>query len=129
MRTFGFILAILVGLACWALTLALSGGISPLGKPGPAEGIVFITPILLFALALAVVALVRAHSLTGVWIVALAPVLGAVNFALSLSLLMREPNTNGAVGEKPSTFALAWCVLLVVVLAAAAIGKRWHRAI
>ena len=128
MRTLGFILAILVGLVCWALTLVLSDGVAPLGNVGSAEAITFFTPIVLFALPLAVLAIARGHSLAGLWIVATAPVLAAVNFALNLWLIARSPSTSGPAGEKLSTFALVWCVLLLVVLAVAAVGKRRRQA-
>ena len=123
MRTLGFILAALVGLVCWALTLTLSDGVAPLGNVGSAEAITFFTPIVLFALPLAALAIARGHSLTGLWIGATAPVLGAVNFAMNLWLIVRSPSTSGPADEKLSTFAIAWCVLLLLVLAVAALGR------
>lgn len=128
MRTIGFILALAVGFACWGLTLALSGGVAPLGRVGPAEGIAFFTPIALFALPLAVLAFARGHALTGTWIGAIAPLLGVANFAFALSTIVSGPRPEGAVDLPPPTFALAWCGALAVALVAVEWNRRHSKA-
>ncbi len=127
MRSLSFILATLVGIACWAITAAFSGGVAPLGDVGPTEGLVFFTPIALFALPLAVIAFVRGRSLAGLWICALAPILGAANFAASMSQFIRDRPSGGAVTEELSTYAMVWCVLLLLVLAVSVIRRRSAR--
>ena len=124
MRTLGFILATLVGFMCWGLAVALSGGVAPLGKVGAGEGLPFFTPIALFATPLAVLAFVRGHALTGVWIGALAPILGFTNIALSVSFAMADGSAPAAQTRALPTFALVWCLLLAVALAAAVWGPR-----
>lgn len=124
MRTFGFILAALAGLACWGLTLALSGGVAPLGKAGAGEGASFFTPIVLFALPVAVLLIVKGHALAGTWILALSPVLGAMNVALAVSSRWAQPPVPETIDRPPPTFALAWIGLLALVLACLA-GARW----
>lgn len=124
MRTLGFILATLVGLMCWGLALALSGGVAPLGKVGAGEGLPFFTPVVLFALPLAVLAFVRGRALTGVWIAALAPILGFGNFALSVSFALADGTAPTAQARPLPSFALVWCLLTAVALAAAIWGPR-----
>ena len=124
MRIFSFVLAFIVGLVCWALVLVLSGGVAPLGNVGQTEGLIFFTPIALFALPLAVLAFVRGHVLASSWLFALAPLLGFANFALSVSASTRAGNVPGAGAGGPRTFALLWCAMLAVVLLLRAIGRR-----
>lgn len=108
MRIFSFVLALIVGVVCWALVLVVSGGVAPLGKTGQAEGLVFFTPIALFALPLAILALVRGHALTSSWLLALAPLLGFANFALSVSAAVRTSSPVAGVAPEPRTFAALW---------------------
>jgi hypothetical protein len=124
MRILGFILAIFIGFVSWGLTLALSGGAAPLGRTGPTEGLIFFVPVLLFAGPVAVLAFLRGNSLTGTWLVAVAPILGAANFSMSMSAVIRPGGPGGPSGEPPPTFALAWCVLLLFALAVFAIRQR-----
>jgi hypothetical protein len=128
MRTLGFILATVIGLMVWGLALALSGGVAPLGKVGEAEGLPFFTPIALFATPLAVLAFVRGHALTGAWIAALAPILGFTNFALSVSFALAEGGAPTAQTRPLPSFALVWCLLLAIALAAAVWGPRFVQA-
>lgn len=127
MRIFGYFVAILAGCASWGLTLAFSGGVAPLGRAGPTEGAVFFTPILLFAGPIALFSLVRGNSLRGLWIGALAPILGAANFALSMSFVVYDSNASGPIDDRPPTFALAWCALLLLVLAAFVVSQRQQK--
>jgi hypothetical protein len=124
MRTLGFVLALVLGFMCWAIVLALSGGVAPLGKVGAYEALRFFAPIAIFAAPLAVFVLVRGHSLTAIWIAALAPILGFGNFALSMSVALANPNPPDTTTNRPPTFALAWALLLVCVLAALAVSRR-----
>lgn len=124
MRIFSFVLAFVVGILCWALVLALSGGVAPLGKVGQAEGLVFFTPIAVFAIPLAALALFRGHALASSWLLALAPLLGFANFALSASDLVRAAQTGVAAAPVPKTFALLWGALLAVVVLLLALGRK-----
>ena len=54
MRTLGFVLALVLGFMCWAIVLALSGGVAPLGKVGAYEALMFFAPIVIFALSMSV---------------------------------------------------------------------------
>lgn len=124
MRTLGFILATLVGLMGWGLALALSGGVAPLGQVGAGEGLPFFTPVVLFALPLAALAFLRGRALAGTWIAALAPILGFGNFALSVSFALADGSAPTAQPRPLPSFALVWCLLLAVALAAAVWGPR-----
>jgi hypothetical protein len=124
MRTLGFILATAIGFVCWSLAVVLSGGVAPLGKAGTTEGVPFFTPIVLFATPLAVLAFVRGRALTGTWIGALAPILGFTNFALSMSFAFSDGSAPTAQDRPLPSFALAWCLLLAVTLAAVTWGPR-----
>lgn len=124
MRIFSFVLAFIFGLVCWALVLVFAGGVAPLGKVGQTEGLIFFTPIALFALPLAVLVFVRGHVLASSWLFALAPLLGFANFALSVSASIHTGNLPGAGAEGPKTFALLWCAMLVVVLLLREVGRR-----
>lgn len=123
MRIFSYVLALVVGLACWALVLVFSGGVAPLGQVGQTEGLVFFTPIGLFALPLAVLAFVRGHALTSAWLFSLAPLLGFANFALSVSASVRSSRPGGAAVARPETFALLWCAMLAMVLVLLVVGR------
>ena len=92
MRTLGFVLALVPGFMCWAIVLALSGGVAPLGKVGAYEALMFFAPIVIFA--------------------------------LSMSVALAKPNPPDTTTNRPPTFALAWALLLVCVLAALAVSRR-----
>lgn len=116
MHLLNYVLASLTGLFCWGITLALSSGVAPLGKVGGDEGLMFFMPVLIFAIPLAVFAMLRGRTGTGLWLIALAPVFGFSNFAIGLGLA-----GNAAVGEGPSGLVLlfiaaGWVALLGVCL-------------
>ena len=98
MRILGFVLAAAAGFVCWAITLALSDGIAPLGRVDAGVGACFFTPIIFFALPLGVLAAVKGRMLTAAWIGALAPLLGALNFGLAMS-------SHVGASPDPATFA------------------------
>jgi hypothetical protein len=110
------LLACLVGMFCWGITLVLSDGVAPLGNVGGTEGLLFFIPVLIFSIPLAVSALNRGRTGTGLWLIALAPVFGFANFALALGL-----SSHAAVGDGPSGLVLlvvaaGWAALLGVCL-------------
>jgi hypothetical protein len=123
MRIFSFVLSLIVGLVCWALVLALSDGVAPLGKASQTEGLVFFTPIALFTLPLAILAFVRGQTLASAWLFALAPLFGLANFALSVSAAVHASPAAGVVAE-PKTFAVLWCLMLAVALVLLALGRK-----
>lgn len=124
MRVLGYLLALLVGFALWGITVALGGGVSPLGKTGPTEGTLFVMPIVAFAVPLAVVAFVRGHALAGSWILAIAPVFGFLNVALAVSTKISETSTFAVRLSEPSTLLLVWFLILGLVLGALEIFGR-----
>lgn len=116
MRVFGFVLASIVGVAFWGLTIAFSGGVAPLGKTGSAEGGLFFIPILVFVAPLALIAFIRGHALTGMWFIAVAPVFGFLNFVLAMSAVMADANPWFARLGGPSGLLVLWVLLLVVAV-------------
>jgi hypothetical protein len=124
MRIFGFVMASVAAFAFWGLLLVLSGGVAPLGRAGAGEGATVFAPIVLFVLPLAVLAMANGHVLAGTWSLALAPLLGAANFALAVSSRLAQPAVPAVVDPPPPTFALVWLGLLALVLAGVA-GTRW----
>jgi hypothetical protein len=114
MRAFNATLAVLVGLVCWSLVAVLAGGVAPMGKSGGTEGMFFLMPIIIFALPTAVYALIRGHVGTGLWLGAISPVFGFLNFALAVSAI-----TSGPVSDVPATrtvlaMATGWALLLAI---------------
>jgi hypothetical protein len=124
LRVLGYLLALLVGFALWGISLALGGGVAPLGKTGPTEGALFFIPIVAFAVPLAVVALVRGHALTGCWIIAVTPVFGFLNFALAVSATIANSSPLALRLSEPTTLLLVWLVLLGICLGAMAMFGR-----
>jgi hypothetical protein len=124
LRILGYLLALLVGFALWGISLALGGGVAPLGKTGPTEGVLFFIPIVAFAVPLAVVAFVRGYALAGSWVIAVAPVFGFLNFALAVSSKMTQSSPLAVRLSEPSTLLLVWLLLLVLALGAAALVGR-----
>lgn len=114
----------LVGFALWGISLALGGGVAPLGKTGPTEGALFFVPIVAFAVPLAVVAFVRGHALTGSWVIAVAPIFGFLNFALAVSAKMAQSSPLAVHLSEPSTLLLVWLLLLGLALGALALFSR-----
>jgi hypothetical protein len=127
LRTLGYLLALLAGFALWGISLALAGGVAPLGKTGPTEAALFFTPIAAFAMPLSVVAFVRGHALAGSWIIAIAPVFGFLNFGLALSAKMAQPSPIAEGLNEPSTLLLVWPLLLGLTLGALALLSRTAR--
>jgi len=124
LRILGYLLALLVGFALWGISLALGGGVAPLGKTGSTEGALFFIPIVAFAVPLAVVAFVRGHALVGSWVIAVAPVFGFLNFAIAVSAKMAQSSPLAVRLGEPSTLLLFWLLLLVLALGAAALVGR-----
>lgn len=127
MRALGFLGALLVGFVLWGVTLALSGGAYPLGKAGSTEAVLFFTPLVTFAFPLSLMIFERGQVLTGIWILATAPLLGLLNFAIAIGVA-----ATGAVDwDKTQTFTLlllagGW--LLILRVAVAAMGPLESRA-
>ena len=119
MRFLGFLGALLIGFVLWGLSLALSGGAAPLGKTGNNEGIVFFIPIVAFAIPLAAIAFMREHGLTGTWILAIAPALGFLNFAIAASTVGGEPGAwdRGLEASTLLTLLAVWLFLFACILA------------
>jgi len=124
LRVLGFLLALLVGFAFWGLSLALGGGVAPLGNAGATEVALFFMPIVAFAAPLAALAFVRGHALTGTWLLAVAPVLGFLNFALAVSARIAEPSPLAARLSEPSTLWLVWLFLLALALGVLVLFSR-----
>lgn len=118
MRVLSYLLALLVGFALWGISAALGGGVAPLGKTGPAEGVLFFIPIVAFALPLAAIAFVRGHALTGSWVLAVAPVFGLLNFALAVSAKMAPSSSLALRLSEPSMLLFVWLLLLGLALGA-----------
>ncbi len=116
MKFVSAVFALIAGFVCWGLVLALSGGVSPLGKVGQPEAVLFYSPIVLFALPLATIALVRASPLLGVWILALAPVLGFWNFGFIVSSNLKGSSKSVDYASQAQTAALVWLALFLVIL-------------
>lgn len=117
MRIINVLLATVVGFFCWGITIALSGGVAPLGKTGGTEGLLFFLPVLIFALPAATVAMVRGYTGTAMWVGALAPLCGVANFALALALSGDGPVDAGPSGLSLLTQAAVWGALLAAVMA------------
>lgn len=124
MRVLGYLLALLVGFALWGISVALGGGVAPLGKTGPTEGALFFIPIVAFAVPLAVVAFVRGHALAGSWILAIAPVFGFLNFALAVSATVTQSSPFAVRLSEPSTLLLVWFLFLGLALGALGLFGR-----
>lgn len=129
-RTFSLISALAVGLICWGITIVLLGGVPVVGNPGRVEAFLFFTPVLGFALPLAVAAFRRDRSLLGIWIVASAPILSVLNLAIVLVVFQTlQPGRAAELdrGLSPVS-ALAviggWLLLLALVLAMAPALRR-----
>jgi hypothetical protein len=114
MRVLNAIFAVIVGLACWGISAALVGGVAPMGKSGGTEGLLFLMPVVIFATPIALLALIRGHLGTALWLGALAPILGFCNFMLAVGA-----NTGGSAADQPSSRTLlaltaGWIVLSAV---------------
>lgn len=127
MRALSLCLALLVGFICWGLASALSGGVAPLGKVGATESAIFFTPIALFALPLSVVAFVRSSPLIGVWIVAVAPALGFLNFAIAVSSRISSSDRTADAAIGPVTFWPVWLALIALALGLVALDVRMKK--
>ena len=124
MRIINALLAATVAFFCWGITIALSGGVAPLGRTGGTEGLLFFLPVVVFALPAATVAMVRGHTGTAMWIGALAPVSGFANFALALSMSGHGPVDAGPSGLTLLIQAAVWGGLVVVAMALMPKPKR-----
>lgn len=119
MRTFSLVSALIVGFIFWRFTSTLSGGVASLGKVGPADAAIFLTPIVLFALPLAAIAAIRSSPLISLWICAVAPLFGLCNIVLTVALSVR-----GASSRQGWLLAFLWLLLLVLAIAATARHAR-----
>ena len=111
MRALNILLALAVGFVCWTLVAVLSGGVAPLGRVGGEEGLLFFTPVVCYAVPVAVLAFDAGRTGSGMWLLATAPVLGALNFALVFGVsmaLQTPPDHNGLAA---GVLALVWIAL------------------
>jgi len=103
-------LAAIVGIFLWCFASAFS-------RTGFRELLLFFEPIVFYIGPLALRAFRRNRVLTGMWMLALAPILGFINFFVAIQLA-----TTGGFGESVVwILALAWGLLLVLRL----VGLRW----
>ncbi|HEY1129579.1 MAG TPA: hypothetical protein VGF12_09255, partial [Roseateles sp.] len=123
MRTFSLVSALIVGFIFWRFTSTLSGGVASLGKVGPADAAIFLTPIVLFALPLSAIAAIRSSPLISLWICAVAPLFGLCNIVLTVALSVR-----GASASSRQGWLLAFLWLLLLVLAIAAMARHARQA-
>jgi hypothetical protein len=121
MRFLGHLCAFIVGFVLWGFALALSDGAAPLGRTSGNEVLVFFIPIVTFGLPLAVMAFAREYVMTGTWILAVAPVLGFLDFSVAASVVGGESGAwdKGLSASTLSILAAIWLLLLGVVFASA----------
>jgi hypothetical protein len=86
------IVAAIVGAFLWRLTLAL-GNNNPLGRVGSSEAVLFFFPILFAVLPLATRALAKSSLASFVWLIAVAPVVGALNVGLMILVAIATKST------------------------------------
>jgi hypothetical protein len=120
MNAFSAVLAVVVGFVLWGLTLALSGGVAPLGKTGGVEALLFFSPIVIYVVPLVLRMLGRGKTVTALWMAALAPMAGVMNFYLGFrwTLIGKRLGWFDASGAAVGLMlALAWGAALVLTLA------------
>lgn len=123
MRIVGWILALLVGFVTWGLTMALSGGVGPLGRANASDALVFMMPIVVFCMPLSALSVARGFSLTALWLMSLAPLLGVLNMGLSIA----NAKVVSVAGRNTPDFPThwwGWAALTAIVLGTLAYGKR-----
>ena len=124
----GIALACLAGRFTWGMAGALSGGAYPFGSAGKLEALLFFAPLLGVALPLALGAFSQSIAL-GLWVVALAPLLGGINFLLFV-LFSGKPTASGSEAWPPALILSAlWLIPLIgslfsVLSRAAATGAK-----
>lgn len=74
------VVALLVGLVTWGFTSIVSKGVYPFGSAGALDEVVFYAPIIGLVLPAAVRSFASQSPAGGVWLIALAPVAGVLNF-------------------------------------------------
>lgn len=123
MRILGWILGLLVGFVTWGLTMALSGGVGPVGRANASDTLVFMMPVVVFCMPLAALSVERGFSLAALWLMSLAPLLGALNVGFSMANAKLISVAGRGTLDLP-TYWWGWAALTAIVLGTVAYGKR-----
>ena len=107
MRIAGVALALLVSWLTWSLAYALSGG-TPLGPPSQFDSWVFFTPFFGFTLWVILDKITLGKFASGLWIFAISPILGAVNYGLCIVFSSLRGNHPSNFEETAYVLAGLW---------------------
>ena len=119
------VLALLACWFTWSLTFALSSGFYPLGSPDRSDGLVFFTPFLGLTLWLALGLMAQGRVDFGLWVFAISPILGAINYFLYIVFSGRGPNFPSDQQKTAYILAALWTAPFLVYLAIHV--RRWLR--
>jgi hypothetical protein len=107
------VLATTVGLLTWGLSYLLSGGIDRLGSFGFADALVFFAPIMGAVLPAAIRFFDSGQKAGAAWMLAVAPLAGALNFLLLITCF---PIAHAIFGRSNASATAAYVVATVVWL-------------
>ena len=114
LRVVGIVSGLIVGFGLWDLSLNFLDD-----KARSNDLVIFYIPIVIFALPLAVLALNRQYVVAGIWVLAVAQVLGFLKFVIDVFATPREAGAlNRASMSELLTVAAIWLLFLGATLVA-----------